>query len=308
MGVFVLLLCGLLLGMEFKRNFLHAAFLLATSLLRLASPPSPAYVEAARLHAFHYLFAWQWYEWLGIVAPLGILWWVATVARRQRRPQIRRLCQALIVYEGICLMAAILVSIPEGLGPLARFQPLRGLHLLYPQLFLLMGGFCGEFILKWHVWRWVILFLPLCAGMWLAQRTLFPMSSHIEWPNATKQNPWAQAFLWVRDHTDIRVKFAIDPNYLYVKGEDTNGFRAIAQRSKLSDAGKDSGEVSMFPHLAERWWTEVQAQKNWQELGVADFARLKNDYGVSWVMVQNRENIGLKCPYRNETVMVCRLD
>jgi hypothetical protein len=175
-------------------------------------------------------------------------------------------------------------------------------------MFLLIGGLCGEFFLKHHIWRWMILFLPLCAGMWFAQRTLFSSSSHIEWPRATKQNAWAQAFLWVRDHTDIQTKFALDPDYLHIKGEDTNGFRAIAQRSKLSDAGKDSGEVSMFPNLAERWWTEVQAQKGWKNFSTADFARLKNDYGVNWVIVQMGANRNLHCPYRNDAVMVCRLD
>ena len=202
---------------------------------------------------------------------------------------------------------AILFSLPGNYGPLARFQPLRGLHLLYLLLFLLIGGFCGEFLLKHHVWRWVILFLPLCVGIWTAQRTLFPASAHIEWPHATNRNPWAQAFHWVHGHTAINARFGIDPNYLYIQGEDTNGFRAIAQRSKLSDSGKDSGEVSMFPNLAERWWTEVQAQKNWKSFSEADFARLKNDYGVNWIVVQTRP-LNLQCPYRNDAVMVCRLD
>ena len=52
--------------------------------------------------------------------------------------------------------------------------------------------------------------------------------------------------------SQLDAKFALDPGYLRIEGEDTNGFRAIAQRSKLSDAGKDSGEVSMFPNLAEQ--------------------------------------------------------
>ena len=305
MGAFALFLSGLQLGIESK-PFFTAIFLRPTSLL--AAPDSPAYKEAARLHSFHYLFAWRWYEWLGIIAPLGILWCIATLTGNQPKAQIRRLCQALLLYGAICFAAAILFSFPGDYGPLARFQPLRSLHLLYLVVFLLIGGFCGEFFLKHYPWRWVLLFLPLSAGMYLAQRTLFPASSHIEWPHAKKQNPWAQAFLWVRDHTDIQSKFALDPDYLHIQGEDTNGFRAIAQRSKLSDSGKDSGEVSMFPHLAERWWTEVQAQKNWNNFNASDFAHLRNDYGVTWVILQTRTNLNLVCPYRNETILVCRLD
>ncbi len=305
MGAFVLFLCGLLLGMQFKPYLLMAAFLPASL---FAAPNSPAYREAARLHSFHYLFSWEWYEWLGIFAPLGILWWFALLARNRQSSQMRRLCQALVLYGVICFAAAILFSFPGNYGPLARFQPLRGLHLLYVLMFLLIGGFCGDFFLKRHIWRWTVLFLPMCAGMFLAQRTLFPSSAHIEWPHATKQNLWAQAFVWVRDNTNIQAKFAVDPNYLYIQGEDTNGFRAIAQRSKLSDAGKDSGEVSMFPNLADRWWAEVQAQKNWRDFSAADFARLKTDYGVNWIIVQTRANLSLPCPYRNDAVMVCRLD
>lgn len=305
MGAFILFLCGILFGLQLKHVPLAAAFLFPSL---LAAPNSPAYAEAARLHSFHYLFAWRWYEWLGIIAPLGILWCFAVLARKQQRSQIHRVCRALVLYGAICSVAAILFAIPGDYSPLARFQPLRSLHLLYLLLFLLMGGFIGESFLQHHIWRWVVLFVPLCAGMFLAQRSLFPASPHIEWPGTTKQNPWARGFLWVRDHTEINAKFALDPNYLNIVGEDTNGFRAIAQRSKLSDSGKDSGEVSMFPDLAERWWTEVQAQKNWQSFTAADFYRLKNNYGVNWVILQNQANLGLHCPYRNEAIMVCRID
>jgi len=306
MGTFVIFLCALLLGTQFKPSFFTGVFLLPLTLL---SPPnSPAYMEAARLHPSHYLFAWRWYEWIGVIAPLAILWWFAVWARSRKRHQIHRLCESLILYGAICLGTALVFSLPRNFGPLARFQPLRGLHLLYVLMFLLIGGFLGEFVLKHHYWRWVALFLALCTGMWLAQRTLFPASSHIEWSYAKKRNCWAQAFLWVRDHTDIQSKFALDPDYLYIPGEDTNGFRAIAQRSKLSDAGKDSGEVSMFPNLAEKWWTEVQVQKNWRSFTVSDFAQLRRDYGVSWVILQPRTNLHLVCPYQNETVMVCRID
>ena len=269
---------------------------------------SAAYTEAARLHSFHYLFDWRWYEWLGIIAPLGILWWFAVMARNQKKLLINRLCQALVLYGSLCFVAVILFAIPGNYGPLARFQPLRSLHLLYLVLLLFMGGFVGEFLLKHHIWRWMILFVPLCVGMFLAQRVLFPASPHIEWPNGVKQNPWTRGFLWARDHTEINAKFALDSNYLNIPGEDTNGFRAIALRSKLSDAGKDRGAVSMFPDLAERWWKEVQAQKNWPSFSAADFYRLKKDYGVNWVVLQNRTNPGLQCPYRNEAIMVCRLD
>ena len=305
MGVFALFLCGLLLiGDKAEWSFLGA--LIFPALLGAAG--SPAYLEAARLHSFHYILDWRWYEWLGIVAPLGILWWFARLARKQHRLQIHRLSQALVIYGMACFAGALLFSVPGNYGTLARFQPLRGLHLLYLLLFLFIGGFLGEFVLKEHIWRWMVLFVPLCLGMFLAQRTLFPASAHIEWPGAEGRNPWALGFLWVREHTAINAKFALDPNYVRIDDEDTNSFRAIAQRSKLSDAGKDSGEVSMFPNLADQWWAEVQAQKNWQSFTLSDFQRLRNEYGVNWVILQNRGNPGLACPYQNDAIMVCRID
>jgi hypothetical protein len=304
MGAFVLLFCGLLFGLRLRPVYTAAGFIFPS----LVTPNSPAYVEAARLHTFHYLFDWRWYEWLGIIAPLGILWSFGVLARNLQRSHIHRLCQVLLLYGSACFFAAILFAMPRDYGPLARFQPLRSLHLLYLVLFLLIGGFCGEFLLKHHLWRWIILFAPLCTGMFLAQRSLFPAGSHIEWPGTVRQNPWARGFIWARDHTEVDDKFALDPNYLNIAGEDTYGFRAIAQRSKLSDAGKDSGAVSMFPNLAERWWTEVQAQKNWRDFSAADFYRLKNDYGVNWVILQNRTDLILACPYQNEAIMVCRIE
>ena len=102
--------------------------------------------------------------------------------------------------------------------------------------------------------------------------------------------------LWTRDHTEIHAKFALDPNYLYIQGEDTNGFRAIAQRSKLSDAGKDSGEVSMFPKLRGAMVDRSASAKKLAEFQHHRLHRLKNDYGVNWVIVQNRANLAAAVP------------
>jgi len=32
----------------------------------------------------------------------------------------------------------------------------------------------GLLLLKGHLWRWLVLFVPMCAGMFVAQRSLFP--------------------------------------------------------------------------------------------------------------------------------------
>ena len=273
----------------------------------LAPAASPAYHAAAKLHTFHYIQLWQWYEWLGILAPVALFWWFARIARARGWILLNRMCRALIIYDLIYFAAALIVDLPARFESLARLQPLRSLHLLYMLMFVVMGGMVGEYVLKNRVWRWLLLFVPLAAGMFLAQRALFLASAQIEWPGRAPKNPWAQAFLWARENTPPDALFALDPLYMQLPGEDAIGFRALAQRSRLADTIKDSGAVSMFPPLAEDWWAEVQAQTPWKNFSRDDFARLKEKYGVTWVVVQQPGVPGLNCAYQNQTVQVCQL-
>jgi len=268
---------------------------------------SPAYHEAAMRHRYFYIQNWQWYEWLGILAPVVLLWWFARVARARQWKEVNRLCRALILYDLIYLAAALVVDLPARFEALARLQPLRSLHLLYMLMFLVMGGFLGEYVLKNRVWRWLALFLPLAGGMFFAQRVLFPASAHIEWPWKAPENDWAKAFLWIRGNTPVDAVFALDPLYMQLPGEGAAGFRSLAQRSRLADTVKDGGAVSMFPPLAEEWWTQVQAQTPWKEFRAEDFARLKSKYGVSWVVVQQPGVAGIECADQNAAVRVCQV-
>jgi hypothetical protein len=89
--------------------------------------------------------------------------------------------------------------------------------------------------------------------------------------------------------------------------EDMHGFRVMAERSMLADAVKDSGAVSMFPPLAEKWLEQVHAQNNWKQFQLSDFQRLHASYGVDWVVLQQPGTAGLQCRYQNSAVMVCRI-
>ena len=276
--------------------------------ISLDPPTSPAYHAAAMRHGFHYIQLWQWYEQLGILAPVVLLWWFSRMARTRQWRRLELVCRALIVYDLVYFLAALVVDLPPRFESLARLQPLRSLHLLYMLMFLIMGGFLGEFVVKNRVWRWLALFVPLGVGMFAAQRALFPASAHIEWPGAAPRNAWAQAFVWIRENTPVDAVFALDPDFMQLPGEDTTGFRCLAQRSRLADASKDSGAVSMFPPLAEDWWTQVQAQSPWKNFRAEDFSRLKNKYGVTWVVVQQAGvAAGLDCVHQNSAVRVCRI-
>jgi hypothetical protein len=275
--------------------------------VNLFAPPSQDYREAMQFHTAHFLLHWQWYEWLGIAGPIAIFLWFGRIARSRNLKNLELVCRAAVIYELGYFAVALVIAIPDRFEALARLQPLRSLHLLYVFMLMAMGGLMAEYILKNRVWRWIALFLPLCAGMFVSQRALFPATAHIEWPWAASKNEWEQAFLWVRNNTPNDAVFALDPFYLGIPGEDTVGFRAMAERSRLADAYKDSGAVSMFPPLAEEWREQFQAQKDWKRFTQADFLRLREKYGVNWAVLQLPENIGLSCPYQNQAVAVCRI-
>ena len=272
-----------------------------------ASHTSAAYQQVARTHSYFYIQDWAWYEWLGVVAPLALFWWFGRMARAQQRNLLARACRAFVFYGAIYVLVALVVDLPSRFESLARIQPMRSLHLLYMFLFVCIGGFMGEYVLKDRAWRWLMLFVPLSIGMFMAQRSLFPASVHVEWPGRAASNPWAQAFVWIRENTPADAVFALDPDYMHVHGEDAIGFRCLAQRSRLADITKDGGVVSMFPLVADEWWQQLQAQTPWKNFQVAEFAQLRGKYGVSWIVVQQPGVAGVECAYQNVAVSVCRL-
>ena len=307
MPAFALSYCAVVLCIkEFDRRFAALACLLPFGIS--FAPPSPAYHRVALSHTYHYFLQWQWYELLGAVAPLALLWCFSRVARSRQLRNLDLLCRALIVYELVYLPAGVVLSVSARFESLARFQPMRSLYLLYVMFVLFAGGLLGQFVLKNRVWRWAALFVPLCAGMFVAQRALFPDSAHIEWPGASPKNQWVQAFEWIQSNTPRDAVFALDPLHMHIPGEDENGFRAIAHRSMLADAVKDSGAVSMFPPLAETWLAQVEAQNGWKTFQARDFHRLRAEYGVNWVVLQRPGAPDLDCPYQNAAVLVCRVN
>ena len=306
MAVFAIFYCGLLLMFRGPRLQILTLAALAPFGLTLDAPPK-AYHLVALIHPFHYITRWQWYEWLGAIAPFAILWWFSRIAKARGWDNLRLLCRVLVIYEAICIPPAIVLSSFSRLEALARVQPMRSLFLLYILMFLFVGGLLGEFVLQRHVWRWLALFIPLSTGMCIAQLDLFEASAHIEWPWTSQKNQWVQAFDWVRENTPEDAIFAIDPDHMNLPDEDEQGFRAVAQRSRLADNVKDAGATSMFPAMADEWYRQVQAQSGWTNFQADDFRRLRATYGVSWVILHQPNRTTLKCPYQNPVVLVCRV-
>jgi hypothetical protein len=270
-------------------------------------PPPAAYHEVALRQRSHFVLRWEWYEWLGALAPVLIFWWIARWARQHSLKNLELVSRAMIPFVLIAAATAVALGIPPSFEALTRLQPLRCLALCYMVLVVVAGGLLGQFILKDRVWRWLVLFIPLSCGMFFAQRQVFPASAHIEWPSAAARNPWAQAFDWIRDNTPVDALFALNPAHMEIPGEDANGFRARAQRSMLADLIKDKGAASMFPPLSVVWAEQINDQKNWMQFTLEDFKRLHQKYGVTWLVLEHSGPAGLTCPYENPTVRVCHL-
>ena len=284
----------------------YAAFLTPFSWLFV--PSSDAWRAAAATRPFNHLTRWAWYEWLGVFGPLALLWIFSWVASRSGSITLSRLSTRLVCFGVFQTAVGLAIMLPPSLERLRPFEPMRYLHLVYLLFFLVAGGLLGRYVLGRHVYRWLLLFVPLAGGMFYAQRQLYPASEHLELPGRAAHNDWLEAFAWVRQNTPNDSLFALDPRYMEIPGEDYHGFRALAERSALADYTKDGGMAARVPSLAPRWLEEVQATEAWRSFRVSDFEKLKQQFGVNWVVLARPGVPGLDCLYQNRSVMVCRVE
>jgi hypothetical protein len=270
-------------------------------------PAQGAYRETLYMRTFFFVSQWHWYEWLGVFAPLAILFGLSRISWRSTLPAFQKICRTLVLF-GLCATGiALLLSSTSLLENFVRLQPMRCFHLIYIFFFLLIGGLIGEYFLQKKTLRWVALFLPLALGMTFLEYSMYPASRHIEWPGQPESNPWAAAFYWIRMNTPSDAVFAMDPKYMELPGEDQHGFRAIAERSRLADYYKDSGVASLFPAIAENWKEQQLATQGWSSFTAEDFKRLSREYPVRWLVLQRPAPTGLECPYNNLSIAVCKI-
>lgn len=271
--------------------------------------PSEAYRRVVLTRGDFFLLRWEWYEWLGLAGPVVLLWWFVLLARKVGMRTVVLLCNTLILFEAVNFAAAVVVSVPIRFVGLSHFQPMRCLQIVYVLLALIGGGFLGQWVLHDRVWRWLTLFVPLCAGMFCAQRQLFPATEHLELPWIAPTNDWLRAFAWISENTPRDAFFALNPEHMRLPSENHHGFRALAERSMLADASKDPGASTMFPDLplAEHLEEQLRAQRGWDHFQRVDIERLRQDWGVDWLVVDQPSVSGLDCPYSNRTLRVCRV-
>jgi hypothetical protein len=280
----------------------------------LFAPAGPSWRAALDSKAYYSIYRWTWYEWLGALAPLFLFWLLSRAAtkygRAAHRPTITRLSRFALavflfgVFQQVFAMA--IMTLPS-LVRLTPLQPMRYLQLVYLFMALAAGGLLGRFVLASKVWRWAVYLVLINGGMFLVQWEEIDDGAHLELPGMASANPWVQAFDWVRLNTPADAYFALDPRYLAAPGEGYRNFRALAERSQLADAIKDTAVVTQVPSLAPLWQQQQLAQAGWAHFQLGDFERLKHQFGVDWVLVSYPQPAGLDCRWHDDALAVCRV-
>jgi len=255
----------------------------------------------------YFLYQWEWYEWLGAIGPLLLFWLVAHVARKRGESNLYHFATAVLIFGVFQQAVALAILSPWAPIGMTTLEPMRYLQLVYFFLALIGGAYLGQYVLKARVWRWAIFLLIVNGGMFLGQRQLFAGTQHIELPSMATANPWLQAFDWIRRNTPADAYFALDPNYTNAPGEDCHGFRALAERSMMADANKDTTTVTKQPELGPAWKRQLEARNGWSSFKLADFERLKADFGADWALVSYPQPAGLDCRWHNDALAVCRV-
>jgi hypothetical protein len=269
---------------------------------------SAAYASAVRSRSYFFLSNWHWYELVGLAAPIlifALLSYWRSPSTPPAQIALARTC-ALLGLTSL-LVAAIFARSSNHSHLVAALQPLRPFLLLYFCMFVAVGGVIGKTVLKRSAWRWMVLLAGTGAGLAFAQHQSYPGSAQLELPGAVSSNGWTRGFLWIRDNTPPDARFALDAEYIHTRGEDGQGFRAIAERDALADRVKDGGAAAVFRQLADRWWIEQAATSDLNLIDDAERLRRLTPFGVGWIVLDAGSPTLLHCPFADETIKVCRL-
>lgn len=275
----------------------------AVWLATLHAPVTAAYREAVLSRTYFFPGLWQWYEWIGLAAPLLLL----ALAWRRTRPgsPAHEVSAACVLVGASACVAAFAFVHPQGPYLLARAQLLRNFQIVYVLGLILLGGLIGQFFAH-RRWPVVALFIAAAGGMLFAQMRMYPGSAHLEWPNGAPANPWGRALVWIRDETPANAVFAISPSLLNNPTEDLPGFRALAERSVLVD-NKDEGVASIFPEVAPAWKQRSDAEAGLARMTPAQRLTSLAPWHVTWLLLPPADDASLSCRFRDAAVAVCPL-
>jgi hypothetical protein len=280
--------------------------------IQIVSPADSDAVRAASLsRSYWFPSQWQWYEWIGLAAPVVMLLASAvySVTSKTIRPEAQPMAAAMTAsMMTVTAGALLLIHTGNTAFLLARLQPLRLLHPVSIVFVLMLGGWLAA--PDGRAWRRGVLWLFVLGavgGMLFLQQTIYPHSAHWENPWGKTGNGYEAAALWLRRNTPVDALIAVDAHYTTMHGEDAQMVRPIAQRSTIPDAAKDGGIASVVPELADTWWTGSQAQEGLAALPDAQRVQRLRPFGATWLLLPADAETAFPCPYRNADAKVCRL-
>jgi hypothetical protein len=265
-------------------------------------PLDLAYSQAALSRSYFFLSTWEWYEYPGIFFPLLLM--LIAAWRSRAKSAVSSLSIASTAVGACALLVALCFVHRGGSLMLARLQVLRTFHIIYVVGVLLAGGMLGSLTRNRF---WYAVYCVVLGAIFAGQMLTYPASNHVEWPGLLPRNQWEQAFQWIRANTPENAVFAMDAGYIEDPGEDSQGFRAVAERSALADWYKDGGVASIFPAAAEPWWRELQATRGVDRTTDQEREARLTPLGATWILLPVQASTAFPCPYRNRAVRVCRL-
>ena len=164
------------------------------------NPAQGTYREVLYSRTFFFAALWHWYEWIGVVLPLSILYAFTRIHPRATLPAFQRICRALVPFGIFDARIS-----PVELNSLSNeFRALAADAILPPDLRSLLSA-CGR-----RLWR--IRFERSCLALVGTLRIAgyryvcrkpseFCQQSCIIWPVGGSKNPWVSAFRWIRNNT-----------------------------------------------------------------------------------------------------------
>lgn len=268
---------------------------------------SPAYRVATVSRDYFFLDKWEWFEIFGLFPPLVAAFLYLSRSNFRVRSNYGLVAAVSLYVGALAILFAVCYTRTDNSFLLARLQVLRSFQIIYILFFLLLGSLLGQYVLGRRWWTWGGGFTAVACLMFAVQLSLYPALKHLEWPWVRSQNPWAQAFVWIRHNTPKDAYFALDPYYQQMPQEDTLGFRAMTERSVLPDWSKDGGVAAIDPALAQQWWNQVTQTKDFSRWNDVQRIQTLAPYGVDWVVLPANMPTRFACPYANSTVRVCHL-
>ncbi len=279
-----------------------------------------AWHEALATRRFLFPARWYWYEWLDVIACFAMLVWFAYLARTRRLAVAEHVCGRAVIAGTLGVLGSFVITTVPAFERFIPCEPMRTLHFVHVLWVFFAGGMLAEFVFRRRPLLLVVWVTALAVIFYSADRSVYRSSPHVEWPGSVAQNPWCEAYAWVRLNTPTGAVFMLNPMYFTLPEVDGHSFRALADRSRLFDWWQDRGVAATWPGFARDWQEQTRDLKGWPKFTLDDFHRLQQKYGASWIMADRHGAVGqrllsaaeaepsaLACPYENTQVLVCQM-